>query len=810
MELIERIDLSKINFLNQMDFKEFKKYCNVNIKNEEERKLKFNMMKSYCASLIKSRGEMRRLYSYSLDTVMDMGGRLYCGNSIQGLQCDFRGLLMTHTTDIDMKNAHPVILRYICKIHNIPCPHLEYYVNNRETILSDFPDRNEGKTAFLKALNDNKLNAKIKNNVFKSFDKEMKTLQDKIPSLPDYQSIKDSVPEDKQYNRLGSALNRVLCMYENKILQSCVSAINQKGTEISALMFDGLMIYGNYYNDAELLTYIDDYVNSQFPELNMKWDYKPHSNKIILSDYYIAYCNNQKQLDEEAIEQQIQESKTHSHTFPTGKTIECDYFHLNEYLLNGVNNDLEAVEKIYKIYPHWVYCKGELFVFDFNSGMWVNDKTSYINIIKLHTEYLHTMYVDKNNKLVRNGTNSYGSSSSLMEKMIPLLKTMNMNDDWLKQKQSSSLGKILFHNGYYDYKKCKFYSKEEFGFNPDILFMGRIHHSFEEFNSEDMDYMDDIKHRLFYLALGEEVGNYLLLNLSKGLAGDTMKRILFGLGVTNCGKSVLTSAMMLSCGDYVGSFNAENLAYNKSTSDEAQQMRWCLLLRFKRLIFSNEMKANIELNGNFIKKISSGGDTLIGRQHCKAEEEFIPHFLPIVFANDMMKITPYDDAVSTRVRCISYKKEFCDEPTNAFQLQMDSNLKDELKTLRFQKVFVGLLIKTYMEYSNGLLTEAEPLEVMNSKTEWISQDKSPIDTFLNDYELTNDTADFVTSKSIEEWILSNKLGISMTKFGMEMNKYASIKKLENIKSKQKKIKGKPLMCWFGIKKIQEEEQEPEY
>ena len=29
--------------------------------------------------------------------------------------------------------------------------------------------------------------------------------------------------------------------------------------------------------------------------------------------------------------------------------------------------------------------------------------------------------------------------------------------------------------------------------------------------------------------------------------------------------------------------------------------------------------------------------------------------------------------------------------------------KDELKTLRFQKVFVGLLIKTHMEYSNGLL-----------------------------------------------------------------------------------------------------------
>ena len=62
----------------------------------------------------------------------------------------------------------------------------------------------------------------------------------------------------------------------------------------------------------------------------------------------------------------------------------------------------------------------------------------------------------------------------------------------MKQKQYSSLGKILFLNGYYDFKAQKFYSKEEFGFNPEILFMGRIHHDFEEFDSE---YIQDIKQR---------------------------------------------------------------------------------------------------------------------------------------------------------------------------------------------------------------------------------------------------------------------------------------------------------------------------
>jgi hypothetical protein len=35
--------------------------------------------------------------------------------------------------------------------------------------------------------------------------------------------------------------------------------------------------------------------------------------------------------------------------------------------------------------------------------------------------------------------------------------------------------------------------------------------------------------------------------LARGLAGDMMKRILFGLGCTNSGKTILTTAVSLSC-----------------------------------------------------------------------------------------------------------------------------------------------------------------------------------------------------------------------------------------------------------------------
>jgi phage/plasmid-associated DNA primase len=278
-----------------------------------------------------------------------------------------------------------------------------------------------------------------------------------------------------------------------------------------------------------------------------------------------------------------------------------------------------------------------------------------------------------------------------------------------------------------------------------------------------------------------------------------MKRMLFGLGVTNSGKSILTKAVTLSCGDYVGSFNAENLAYRNSSNDEAQNNRWAMLLRFKRIIFSNEIKSSVELNGNAIKKIASGGDTMIGRNHCKAEEEFIMHCLSVVLANDLPKIKPYDDAVNTRVRVVSYKKEFVENPTNEFQLPKDNQIDEEIKTLRFQRAFVGILILAYMEQ-----TDDEPAEVISAKQDWIGEDISVIETFKNDYEITGNPDDYVVSRDIEDWIKSKSLGITMKKFGMEMKKYLIIHKMEGVESKKKKVYGKAIHVWTGIKLIVEE------
>lgn len=383
MELIERHDLQKVNYLNTLTFKQFKEYCSC--KNEEERKIQYKNLKKFCETIIRTRGEIKRIYSYSLQTPLELGGRLFSGNSIQSIKGVFRGFLMTHTTDIDMKNAHPVILSYICRLHDIKCPNLDYYIQNREQILSEFGET--GKIAFLKSVNDDKLNKKIANKFFKDFDKEMKEIQKHVVALEDYKNIVSTTNAEK-YNFNGSVMNKILCMYENKILQECISVINSQNIEICALMFDGLMVYGNFYENEELLNMITARVNEKFDRLNMKWSYKHHDTTID-PDNIPEFEVKEEDLIEQAFRKEAHEfEKTHAKIINRemfireDKTITCmsrkhfmtAYEHLVfEYEVNKVKIQANFIAKWMKnnptmrcyddigIYPNGTICPSNIF-----------------------------------------------------------------------------------------------------------------------------------------------------------------------------------------------------------------------------------------------------------------------------------------------------------------------------------------------------------------------------------------------------------------------------------------------------------------
>lgn len=300
MELIERPNLNSVAYLNSISFETFRNDC---IRESEEEGKKnpsssdiktwYDQLKQFCKTNIKTKGITKRIYSYSATTPAGLGGRLFSGGSMQGIWSVYRGLLMRGIgTDVDMCNAHPVILKYVCDKHDIDCPSLEYYINNRDKCLSEFGSRSIAKQAYLSATNNDKMSrrkdAPIK---FKNYDREMKDIQSQLVKLPEYQDIFDTIPEyrlSKNYN--GCAINRILCYYENIIIQHAIHVLNKHGVEIAILMFDGLMIYGDHYSNSQLLTDIEEYVESKMPGLKMQWSYKEHDNTLVIPDDFV--CEN--------------------------------------------------------------------------------------------------------------------------------------------------------------------------------------------------------------------------------------------------------------------------------------------------------------------------------------------------------------------------------------------------------------------------------------------------------------------------------------------------------------------------------------
>ena len=191
-------------------------------------------------------------------------------------------------------------------------------------------------------------------------------------------------------------------------------------------------------------------------------------------------------------------------------------------------------------------------MFDDKSGLWTTSEVVMFNIISRFNDNLYLLSINDKGD-IKKLSKGYGNSTTLQRQMLPQLKTLCINNSWLINNNLSSINKILFLNGYYDMNTGIFNEK----FNPEIVFFYRIERKYN--NDIDINYINDVKQRFFYNQLGEDVGNYLILNISRSLAGNRMKKIFFGLGETDAGKSTYVNATINTFGDYIGTFNGENL-----------------------------------------------------------------------------------------------------------------------------------------------------------------------------------------------------------------------------------------------------------
>ena len=150
--------------------------------------------------------------------------------------------------DIDIKNAHPVILAHLCDKIGVSCKWLKKYNKKRDEFLSQMSDdKEQAKTVVLSIINGGQKAAQELNNPpewLKEFKKEIKIIHKKFSTDKAFKTHKKKrIANDIDYNHEASYMNTLLCDFENKILQTIYKALNSPKDCI--LCFDGIMIRKN-------------------------------------------------------------------------------------------------------------------------------------------------------------------------------------------------------------------------------------------------------------------------------------------------------------------------------------------------------------------------------------------------------------------------------------------------------------------------------------------------------------------------------------------------------------------------------------
>lgn len=212
--------------------------------------------------------------------------------SLQSLSKEIRHSICKGYIDIDIENAHPTFLYYICKKMKIPHENLKKYVKNRDEILKEI-GKDKGKKVFLSLLNGgNKAYDELENKTpfLQTFKIEIGNIHKLLCNhfKDKYNKNKtERIKSGNNFNHRGSFVNKLLCDFENKILMSMYEFYGKPNNCVWC--FDGLMLkddkgYENQLRECE------EYVKEQY-KINIKLKVKPFDKGFDLSKYVIPSYN---------------------------------------------------------------------------------------------------------------------------------------------------------------------------------------------------------------------------------------------------------------------------------------------------------------------------------------------------------------------------------------------------------------------------------------------------------------------------------------------------------------------------------------
>lgn len=424
-----------------------------------------------------------------------------------------------------------------------------------------------------------------------------------------------------------------------------------------------------------------------------------------------------------------------------------------------VSSDKEAGDYLYdKLKDRLVYCCKTLYFK--NGNKWINDEKEMKILLRDYVMCSNIYRANDKNAVIPYSQN-ISNAKNAVEVIIGIAYN-NTDNGFYDKFATSTKTKLCFNDGVLNLKTKKFTLWENIPANEEVFTTFTINRDYNEVRNDPM--IKKVYEDVFVKIFGNDAKRALNM-YARAMAGHVEDKA-WGLfiGSRNCGKGVIENFFKQTFQNYISSINTEVFLCERVANggDSAKKLSWMFALEFSRLTFTQESpaeSANLKIDGNKIKKLASGGDTISARKNYQDERELKVQSTLMFNANDFLPITPMD----TMETCVTFastkqfktqefinsRRENCalEQEISMYQIA-DPNIKLMCSTKDWMDALVHLVMDYYVDkavpFVNQFLEDDTNTNLMA--------------TILSVFEITKDRKDKISNKDLKDWTASN--GIS--------------------------------------------------
>ena len=557
--------------------------------------------------------------------------------------------------DVDMVNAHPVLLLQLCQHQGIEMPMLQQYIADRDSLIAStgLPKWVFKKLVFstvmynLSDLTVAQLEAKAIEAgapcmppLLLQMRTELLAAVDRLlEAHPEYYEHAVLKKKDKggleYFNLKGTALAYIVQTAEKKALMGLYKYFQKAGVTVGALVYDGLHAEMSGPHPIHL-TEAPKFIKKE-TGFDVTLSYKP---------WDVPACM------EEAI-------------------IAPDTVAQAEMVLKTLGNRV-------------LRCDGRLWFCD-DTKRWISGDAE---IDRLVTNHVGTLTICSQTATGLTCVSRQATTMIQISKQVQ--RTFPDDQNFLKRMYEQTMGQLAFEDGYYCFKTRTFVPEA-------VEHMTRVPSKFPHDSFNDRC---EVQTKLLEPILGD-IQPAFLNYLARGLAGCVDdKSWAAGLGERASGKSVICMLAELAFGrEIVHTINSESFLCGRGDSDAAKSLGFLIPAEWARLVITNECEIKgVTLNGAAIKKFSSGGDTISARLLHKNAASFRIQSRLLMCANDLPEVAPAD-AKSTAL-LFQFPSCFVDKTdgrlgTHPMYREGNDSIKTLIRKERIQAAFIHILLESY-------------------------------------------------------------------------------------------------------------------